>query len=966
MKNTENGKKKRSSQIGLKPRAAILTVIALIMSGVIIARLFALQIISGENYEDNFTMKIRKTRTLKPTRGEIYDVNGKVLAYNQLIYDVTMEDSGSYSSNDGHNLALNGILYNAIKVVESHGDSVLSDFQISLDKDGQYAYNVKGFNLSRFKADIFGYQSIDDLTPAQADLTAPDMIDMLCSDKYYGIGSSSVSDKDREKWGLPETFTAQEILQLCHFRSLLAQNSYQRYNDITIARDVSSQTVSQLLENNGTLLTGINVTEDYKRVYNDAEYFAPIIGYTGKVSSEELKELKKEDSSYDSTDVVGKVGLEQVMETSLQGKKGSETIYVDNLGRQLSVDSVKQPEAGDSIYLSIDSDLQKVCYNILEEYIAGIVWANTIDTESINTDWIQSADEVRIPVYDVYYSLFENNVLSVSHLSRPDASENEKTVYQEFQKKAASIFAELKTELTSETPTVYNDLTDEMKVYQTYIVDTMLPYSGILNTDAVDETDRTYKAWKDGTISLKDYLSYAISKSWIDIDGIVEQTSYMDSNEVYTALADFIAQDLSEDNDFCKHVFRYMLMEGSMTGSQVCLLLFDQGVLTMNQSDYNSLSDGSLAAYDFIRDKIYNLEITPAQLALTPCSGAIVVTDPSNGEVRACVTYPGYDSNRLVNEMDSDYYNRLATDLSSPFYSRATQELIAPGSTFKPITATAALSEGVYSLGETLFCTGSFDAVDPPIKCWIYYDGGMHGTEDLVAGIKNSCNYFFNTLGYRLASINGEYDDDTGVQKLQKYASQYGLDSGSGIEVPETSPHMLTSDAVRGAMGQSDNAYTVSELARYVTTIANSGNCYDLSLIDKTTDSNGNTVTQHEAALHSQVSMPQEDWDAIHAGMRQVVENSQAFEDYKGVDVSGKTGTAQEVVTKPNHALFIGYAPSDKPAMALAVRVANGYSSRNTAAIAKDVVNYMFGQKTLDELTPGHAIQVVAGNTRND
>lgn len=965
LKKAENGKKKRVSSIGLKPRLAVLSVIALIMAGVIIGRLFTLQIINGENYENNFTLKIRKTKTLKPTRGEIYDKNGKVLAYNQLIYDVTIEDIGTYGTEREHNLALNGILYNAIKVIESHGDSVLSGFEIGLDQDGQYAYKVKGFNLSRFKADVFGYRTIDEMSPKEADMTAPELVDLMCSDKFYGILSEKTSEKERAAWSLPDTFTAAEVLQLCHFRSLLRENSYQRYNDITIAKDVSSETVSQLLENTGNLLTGIDVVEDYKRVYNDAEYFAPIIGYTGKVSAEELKTLKEKDSSYDSTDIVGKVGLEQVMETELQGRKGSETIFVDNLGRMLSVDSVRQPQAGDSIYLTIDADLQKACYQILEEYIAGIVWANIIDTESIDTEYITSSDQVRIPVYDVYYSLFENNVLSVSHLSKAGASANEKTVYQEFQKKASSIFAELKSEMTSENPTVYNDLTDEMKVYQSYIVDTMLPDSGVLNSEAVDETDQTYKAWKDGTISLKDYLSYAISKSWIDINGIVTQTSYMDSEEIYSALADYIAQDLSEDTDFCKHVFRYMLMEGSLTGAQMCMLLFDQGVLPMETADYDRLSDGSMSAYDFIRDKIYNLEITPAQLALAPCSGAIVVTDPENGEVRACVTYPGYDNNRLVNDMDSDYYNKLATDLSSPFYSRATQELLAPGSTFKPITATAALSEGVFSLGETLFCTGEFELNDLPIKCWVW--PGAHGTEDLVAGIKNSCNFFFNTLGFRLASADtGEYDDDTGVARLKKYAAMYGLDSGSGIELPETAPHMLTYDAVRGAMGQSDNAYTVSELARYVTTIANSGNCYDLTLISKTTDSNGNTVTAHEPQLHSQVDMPQENWDAIHEGMRQVVLNSSAFKDYKGVQVSGKTGTAQEVVTKPNHALFVGYAPSDKPEIALATRVANGYNSANTAAIAKDVVNYYFKQKDVSELIPGHAIQVQSGNVRND
>ena len=82
-------------------------------------------------------------------------------------------------------------------------------------------------------------------------------------------------------------------------------------------------------------------------------------------------------------------------------------------------------------------------------------------------------------------------MLSVSHLSNADASDNEKEVYQQFQKKAASIFKDLKSQLTSDTPTIYNDLTDEMKVYQSYIVDTMLPNAGILNTEAVDKTDQT-------------------------------------------------------------------------------------------------------------------------------------------------------------------------------------------------------------------------------------------------------------------------------------------------------------------------------------------------------------------------------------------------------------------------------------------------------------------------------------------
>ena len=933
----------------------------------IVSRLFTLQILNGESYENDFTLSIEKKKVLKSTRGEIFDCNGNLLAYNELIYEVTFEDKGSYADNTSRNLNLNGILYTAIKIIESHGDTTYNNFRVALGADGNYVYTVKGFNLSRFKADFFGYRTIDEMTPDEADISAPDLIALMCSDKYYGINSERYSDEDLARWDMPRILPPEKVLQLCQFRSTLQANAYQRYNSITLARDVKEETVSQLLENTGTLL-GINVSENYKRVYNDALYFAPIIGYTGLVSAEELKELKEQDTSYDSTDIVGKVGLEKKMETDLQGRKGSETIYVDNLGRTLQVSSRTEPQAGNSLYLTLDSDLQKACYHILEEYIAGILWANIVDTESVDTEWIQSADDVVTPVYDVYYSLFENNVLSVSHLSDPSASTNEKNVYNAFLKKAESIFAEIRDQLTRDDPTPYSELSDEMKVYQSYIVNTMLPRAGILNEEAIDKSDLTYKAWaEEETISLQEFLTYAISSNWIDVNGITQSMDYMDSTEVYNALADYIADYLGSDEDFCKRVFRYMLMAHELNGSQVCLLLFDQGVLEMDTTDYDRLSNGSLSGYDFIRDKIYNLQITPAQLALMPCSGAVVVTDPDDGSVKACVTYPSYDSNRLVNDMDTDYYNKLVTDLSSPFYSRATQELLAPGSTFKPVAATAGVAEGVLGVSEQLYCTGEFDGVDPPIKCWI--SPGAHGTETLADGIKNSCNFFFNTIGWRLASTDGEYNDDAGVEKLKKYASMYGLDSGSGIEVPESSPHMLTYDAVRGAMGQADNAYTVSQLSRYVMTVANSGQCYDLTLVDKITDSNGNTVTDNEPVLHSELKLSGELWDAIHTGMRQVVLNHSSFEDYNtegGVAVSGKTGTAQEVTTKPNHALFIGYAPSEAPEMALACRIAYGYTSANTAALARDIINYYFKQKDSSELMPGHAIQVIAGNTRTD
>ena len=280
-------------------------------------------------------------------------------------------------------------------------------------------------------------------------------------------------------------------------------------------------------------------------------------------------------------------------------------------------------------------------------------------------------------------------------------------------------------------------------------------------------------------------------QNWLDITKITSDTEYMDTDEMFTTLADYISNYLYDDDNFCKQVYRYLLKEERINEAEICLLLFDQGVLDMDTTAYQQLSDGSLSGFDFIYQKIYNLEIRPSQLALNPCSGSLVLTDPNNGETLACVTYPGYDNNRLANEMDSDYFTKLNMDKSSPFYSRATQEAIAPGSTFKIVTATAGYMEGVINLGEGINCTGKFDTPpfdEQPINCWNIYG---HGVETLQTAIRDSCNYFFNTIGYRLGTMNGDYSDEEGIQKLQKYAEMYGLDAKSGLEVPETTPHVL-------------------------------------------------------------------------------------------------------------------------------------------------------------------------------
>lgn len=138
------------------------------------------------------------------------------------------------------------------------------------------------------------------------------------------------------------------------------------------------------------------------------------------------------------------------------------------------------------------------------------------------------------------------------------------------------------------------------------------------------------------------------------------------------------------------------------------MMLYEQNILDKKDNQYDSLKAGSIGAYDFIRSKIQSLEITPGQLGLEPCTGSLVATDPNTGEVLACVSYPGYDNNRLANTMDSDYYSKLLTNQSRPFYNNATQEKTAPGSTYKPLSAITGLTEGVIDVNTYLPCAGVY------------------------------------------------------------------------------------------------------------------------------------------------------------------------------------------------------------------------------------------------------------------
>ena len=724
-----------------------------------------------------------------------------------------------------------------------------------------------------------------------------------------------------------------------------------------MASDVSDATVAEILENQSNL-QGVDIEQSSLRTYADSKYFANIIGYIGKPDQDELDTLKEQNEDYDANDLVGKAGLEQYMETELQGKKGQRTIYVDSVGNVLEVESETQPESGHDLYLTIDKDLQIAAYNILEQRLAGVLVSKIQNIKQYVPGAHSSAMSIVIPIYDVYYALIQNHIIDTSHFTADDATDLERSVQQRFDTQLDDAISRIMAQLQSDSPTAYCDLPSDMKNYMSYIVsDILMGGDQVLMKSAVNTEDATYIAWaKDETISLKEYLEYAISMNWVDVSGLDVKNSYMNSEEIYQVVVDYISSKLATDSNFHTMLYKYVILNDVVTGREVCLLLYDQGILEYDEETVGKLRSGAYSAYSFMMDKIKNLEITPGQLALEPCSAGCVITDPNTGDVLANVSYPGYDNNRLTNTMDSAYYAELNRDLAGPLYSRSTQERTAPGSTFKPISAVAGLEEGVIRSTDIIHATGVFTEAYGSPTCWIYNQyHGSHGNINMVDAIRVSCNYYFYEVGFRLGGgRSAGYSSDRALAALSKYAVMFGFDHTSGMELPESDPKISDSDGIRSAIGQGTHLYTVSQIARYVSTIANRGTVYDLTLLDKLTDSEGNTIEDYSASVYNNIDIADNSWNTIQEGMHQVAENTAAFKDLN-LTIAGKTGTAQQSKSHPNHALFMGYAPYESPQIAIAIRIANGYTSANAASMAADIFSYYFDLTDKDELLNGSA-----------
>lgn len=922
----------------VKSRLFTLVVTYVILFSILIGRMFYLQIINGQSYDEAATLQKQKIKTIKSARGNIYDSNGKLLASNEQSYAITLEDSGDLKDN----VSKNTMILKCIELIEKNGDKLDLEFPITMTKKGKFQFNVSKSAELRFKREIYYAKSVDELSDEQKNMTAAQCFEYIRTSS--SVNAIRFFDQEKET-----EISDEDALKIMTVRYALMMNSYSKYDPITLSSNVNKKTVAAIEENSADL-PGVEVATETNRVYYDSKYFAHIIGYTGTISAETLEEYTENgNDEYTSADQIGKTGIEKEYEDVLKGSKGSETLLIDSSSRVVSTEKTKDAVAGNDVYLSIDASLQKATYKLAEKEIASILLSKLVNSKSHGTKG-KKASGILVPIYDVYDAILQNSIVDVTHFGKDDATDLEKKIYEDFTSTKNNAIKKIKAQLKYTSKTPGSKLSESLDGYLDYIF-SMLKSDGVLNSETLDTTDSMYNKYVNDKISLSEFLIYAIKNNWIDLDVLNIGNDYYSSEEMFAKICDYVLDEITDDTAFDKKVYHVMVENGSISGRQICLLLFDQNVLKKNKTTYVKIQTGMISPYSFIKSKIRSLDISPGELGLTPCSCSVVITSVKSGKVLSLVSYPSYDNNKFANNVDSDYYAKISTSSASPLLNRATQQKAAPGSTFKMVTATTALEEGIITPNSTVYDGVTFQKINKPWpKCWSTYS---HGSLTVSTAIQHSCNYFFYEMGYRLGNGRGTYvDNEKGLNRLKKYATMYGLTSTSGIELSESEPTFSSEDIVRSSIGQGTNSYTPVQMSRYVTTLANGKNCYDLTLVDRTKDTTTDEVTENSAKVKSELDISSSTLKAVKNGMYRVVNNGDYTSMFQSlpVKVAGKTGTAQITANEPNYAWFVSFAPYDNPEITVTVQIPNGYTSANAADLASKVYKYYFDKKSRKSL----------------
>ncbi|ABW19302.1 penicillin-binding transpeptidase domain-containing protein [Alkaliphilus oremlandii] len=380
---------------------------------VIILRLANLMIVEGQDYREQSENRIFKNIPISAPRGEIRDRYGKLLAGNRPSFTVQI------MRNEIDSNKINEVSLKLLNILEENGDKYTDEFPIVQTENGEYAFTYD-INLDKWK-ETYGFIGIDgkeafnslkerygikEEDPYEAqiklieipDITVPISIkestrwrytdelkkeDWLQSHGFkteeFNIKAIDAFHKLRTKYDIPDSYSFEEARKIMVVREQIRSSSYLQYNPVKLAQDISPRAVAQIEENISDL-PGISVNIESIRYYPEGELAAHLLGYLGKIAQQHeidkyIKELK-----YLPGDIIGKTGLEHKFEEVLKGTDGYQKVLVDSKGRLMEVLEKQEAIPGETLYLSIDNDLQKKTEEVLKDVLHAIQTGGTYET----------------------------------------------------------------------------------------------------------------------------------------------------------------------------------------------------------------------------------------------------------------------------------------------------------------------------------------------------------------------------------------------------------------------------------------------------------------------------------------------------------------------------------------------------------------------------------------------------------
>lgn len=373
-----------------------------------------------------------------------------------------------------------------------------------------------------------------------------------------------------------------------------------------------------------------------------------------------------------------------------------------------------------------------------------------------------------------------------------------------------------------------------------------------------------------------------------------------------------------------------------VTGDNISLYLD----MNLQQKVYEYLSQGMVEA---------------SKLTGEQSTGAVAIAmDPKTGGILSMVSIPSYNNNEFAEGISAERYQQIINDSSKPMFNRALSGQYPPGSTIKPVMATAGLSEGVITENTSLDTPPAITIGD-----YIFPDWKDHGITDIRTAIAQSNNIFFYAIGGGFDKIKG-----IGINNMKKWWQNFGYGEKTGVDMPSEASGLLPDptwkeeakkeswylgDTYHAAIGQGDLLVTPIQMVRMVAAVANGGKLLHPTLVSKVTDNQGNVISEPGNNVENPQVADPGIIQIVQQGMRMTMQPGGSAYSVFGTDlpvnVAGKTGTAQFLGNTKTHAWFECYAPYEDPQIALLVMVEGGGGGNEIAApVAKNILSYFFSR----------------------